>query len=246
MEGYLGRRNDVQAAVCVQLGEGTEGLHRGLLVCLGVIGALEHNITACQHGFDIAVAFLTGSAQVALVIRSDRAVCDPVFLGMDQNRVVLRLMEVQNRLEYLVLDLNHAHRTVNRLVGLTCNDCDRVTDKAHAAVKNQTVIRRGFRESLASHGETILGNILISQHAGDTGYLLGDVHVDVLDQRMRVGRAQNFDDQRVLGSDIVGIDRLTGGQRTGIRLAHARSYILLVHASSFSARYLRMARSWLT
>ena len=246
MERYLGRRNDVQTAICVQLGEGTEGLHRGLLVCLGVVGALEHNITACQHGFDIAVAFLTGSAQVALIICTDRAVCDPVFLGMNQNRVVLGLMEVQNRLEHLVLDLNHAQRTVDCLVGLTCDNRDRVTDKAHAAVKNQAVIRRGFREGLASHGETVLRNILISQHAGDARYLLGDVHVDVLDQRMRVGRAQNFDDQRVLGSDIVGIDRLTGGQRTGIRLAHARSYILLVHASSFSARYLRMARSWLT
>ena len=165
---------------------------------------------------------------------------------MDQDGVILGLVEVQNGLQHIILDFDQAQGAVNRRGGLARDDGDRIADKTYAAVQDQAVIRRRLRIGLAGHGEPMLWHVLIGQDTGNARHLLGNVRVDLADERMGMRRAQDFHDQAVCRRDIVGINRLAGGQCMRVRLAHARSNIVVLHALSFSAKYFWMARSWLT
>ena len=102
MEHDLRGRNDVQAAVVVDLGIGAEGLHHGLLAGLGVVDVVDDLVAACQHRVHVAVAAGVACAQVAPVVRPDRAERAPVVLRVHEDLVVLGRVDVEHRLEHLI------------------------------------------------------------------------------------------------------------------------------------------------
>ena len=140
MEHDLGRGNNMQPPVAVQLGIGAEGLHHRLVEGPGVVGTVQHDIAAGQHGFHIAVAVDFAGDKVAAVVAAHRAGRVPVLLGVDQNGVVLGGAEIEHRLEHFVFDLDKAHRLERGFLGLGGDDGHRVARKPHMAVQNQPVI----------------------------------------------------------------------------------------------------------
>ena len=102
MEHDLGGGNDVQPAVGVHLGIGAEGFHHGLLAGLGVIDVVDDLVAVRQHRVHVAVATGVACAQVALVVRPDRAERAPVVLRVHEDFVILGGAEVEHRLEHLI------------------------------------------------------------------------------------------------------------------------------------------------
>ena len=90
----------MQTAIVVDLGIGAEGLHHRLIDRGHAVGVLDNLVAIRQHRVHVAVAAALARAQVALIIRPDRAERPPVILGVHQNRVILGRVEVQNRLEH--------------------------------------------------------------------------------------------------------------------------------------------------
>ena len=96
----------MQAAVGVNLAVGAEGFHHRLLACLRVVHAVDNDIAVREDRINIAVAALVVRAQVAPVVRADRRKALPVVLRMHEHRIVLRGVEIEHRLEHLVLHLD--------------------------------------------------------------------------------------------------------------------------------------------
>ena len=106
MEHDLRGRNDVQAAIVVDLGIGAEGLHHRLLAGLGVVNVIDDLVAVRQHRVHVAVAAGVACAQVALVVRPDRTERAPVILRVHQNPVVLGRVDIEHRLEHLIFHLD--------------------------------------------------------------------------------------------------------------------------------------------
>ena len=148
MEHDLGRADDVQTAVGVDLAVGAEGFHHRLLACLRVVHAVDNDIAVREDLVNIAVAALVMRTQVALVVRADRCKALPVVLRMHEHRIVLCRVEIEHRLEHLVLHLDQLHRLIHAFFVRTGKDGNHITDKAHMTVDNKAVIRTGLRISL--------------------------------------------------------------------------------------------------
>ena len=71
-----------------------------------MVHAVDNDIAVREDRIDIAVAALVVRAQVALVIRADRRKALPVVLRMHEHRIVLCGVEIEHRLEHLVLHLD--------------------------------------------------------------------------------------------------------------------------------------------
>ena len=249
MEHDLRGRNDVQAAVVVDLGIGAEGLHHGLLAGLGVVDVVDDLVAACQHRVHVAVAAGVARAQVAPVVRPDRTERAPVVLRVHQNLVVLGCMDVEHRLEHLIFHFDELQRLVDRFFAPSRDDRDRVAHKAHAPVKDQPVIGRGLGEGLPGHGEPLLRHVFISEHTFDARHLHRDVGVDLLNERMGVRRAQHLDHQTVVRGHVVHIGRPAEQELHGVLFAHRLVYhaeFAFAHACApfLLSRYARMPRSW--
>ena len=106
VEYDLGGADHVEASVSVDRTERPECLHHRLLTCLRVIDMVDHNIALPQYFLDISLSRFVMGAQISLIVRPDRNKTLPVVLRMHQDPVVLRLPEIKERFQDLVLDFN--------------------------------------------------------------------------------------------------------------------------------------------
>ncbi len=160
--------------VGVDLAVGAEGFHHRLLACLRVIHVVDNNIAVREDRINITVAAFIVRTQVALVIRADRRKALPVVLRMHEHRIVLCGVEIEHRLEHLVLHLTSFIALINAFFVRTGKDGNHITDKAHMTVDNKAVIRTGLRISLT--GLRIAAAVLIDVLPGEDGLHAGDFH----------------------------------------------------------------------
>ena len=238
----------MQAAVGVNLAVGAEGFHHRLLACLRVIHAVDNDIAVREDRIDIAVAALVVRAQVAPVIRADRCKALPVVLRMHEHRIILCGVEIEHRLEHLVLHLDQFHRLIHAFFVRTGENRHHIAYKAYMAVDNKAVIRTRLRISLT--GLRVAAAVLVYVLPCEDGLHAGDFHrgglVDALDDGVCVRRAQQLDAQAVARRYIVHIHRLTGDELH--RILFAERLIDYLHCASsslcfFQSRYARIPRS---
>ena len=111
-----------------------------------MVDVVDDLVAVLKHRVHVPVAAGVARAQVALVVRPDRAGRIPVVLRMHENAAVLGRVEVEHRLEHLILHLDEPQRLVDRFFAFARNDRDRVAHKAHAPVEQQPVAGRGLRD----------------------------------------------------------------------------------------------------
>ena len=242
MEDDLGRAEDVQTAVEVHIAAGAEGLHHRLLAGLGVIHMVDDHVAVGQHGVDVAAAAFIVGAEIALVVRAHGAQALPVVLRMDEDGVVLGGVEIQHRLQHLILHLDELHRLLDAFVIRTGHDGHDIAHKADVPVDDQTVVGAGLRVGLAGLGVAagVLVHILPGKDGLDAGHLFGHRGVDGLDDGVGVGRAQQLDDEAVGRSEIVHVDRLTGHELH--RVLFPERFVDVFHsAASFDRFHARNA-----
>ena len=234
VEHDLGRADDMQAAVGVDLAVGAEGFHHRLLACLRVVHAVDNDIAVREDRINITVAALVVRAQVAPVVRADRCKALPVVLRMHEHRIVLCGVEIEHRLEHLVLHLDQLHRLIHTFFVRTGENRHHIAYKAHMAVDDKAVIRAGLRISLA--GLRVAAAVLVYVLPCEDGLHAGDFHrgglVDRLDDGVRVRRAQQLDAQAVARRYIVHIHRLAGDELH--RILFAERLIDYLHCASSS------------
>ena len=247
MKWNLSGGHHIQAAVCIHIGVSAKRLHHGLLVCLRMVDTINHILAPFQRALHVAVFLSAASAQITFVIRSNRTEALPVFFRMDQNLVILRLPEIEDGFQDLILHLDEAKGVIHRFLGLARHDSGCISYKPHSPVQNQPVIGAGLRIRLACHGKTLIRHILISQYTGNPVHFGGGLHIDCLNQGMSVRTAEHLYNQAVLRRQIIRIDRLSRYQRPGIHLYYRGIYRMHFHfhlASPPLARYFLMALIW--
>ena len=224
----------MQAAIGVDLAVGAEGFHHRLLACLRVVHAVDNDIAVREDRINITVAAFIVRAQVALVIRADRRKALPVVLRMHEHRIVLRGVEIEHRLEHLVLHLDQLHRLIHAFFVRTGENRHHIADKAHMAVDNKAVIRTRLRIGLT--GLRVAAAVLVYVLPCEDGLHAGDFHrgglVDRLDDGVRVWRAQQLDAQAVARRYIVHIHRPAGDELH--RILFAERLIDYLHCASSS------------
>ena len=92
---------------------------------------------------------------------------------------------------------------------LTCDDSHCISHKTYSLIQDQAVIRTWLRIGLASHGKTLLRNILPCKDTFDPWNSGSNLTVDFFDQRMGIRTSKHFYDQAVLWCQVIGVDRLT-------------------------------------
>ena len=242
VEDDLGRAEDIQAAIQVDVAAGAEGLHHGLLAGFGVVNVVDDDVALAQHGVDIAGTALVVGAEVALVVGTDRAKALPVILGVNEDGVVLGGVVVEDGFQYLIFYFDEFQRLIDAFLVFTGDDGDHIAHKANVAVDDKAVIGAGFRVGLAGLREAaaILRHILPSENCFDARHFFSDRGVDGLDDGVRVGRAQQLDDEAVLGGEVVHIDGLAGDKLhgvlfperfvDGVQLTHSAASLFFFHA----------------
>ena len=234
MEHDLGRADDVQAAIGVDLAVGAERFHHGLLARLRVVYMVDDHITIGQNRVNIAIAARIMRAQVAFVVRADRRKALPVVLRVHEHRIVLCRVEIEHRLEHLVLHLDQLHRLIHAFFVRTGQNRDYIAHKAHMTVDNKAVIRAGLRVGLT--GLCVAAAVLVYVLPCEDGLHAGDFHrcglVDALYDGVRVRRTQQLDAQAVARRYIVHIHRLTGDKLH--RILFAERLIDYFHCASSS------------
>ena len=214
----------MEPPVGVHLGIGAEGLHHGLVAGGGVVDVVNDVVTVGQNTVHVSVrAHLTG-AQVALVVRANRAQRAPVVLGVHQNGAVQGLVGVQYRLQHLVLHLDELQRLVRGGLILGGHDGHGIAHKTNPLIQDQTVIGRGLRVGLPRHGKALLGHILVGIYGNHAGHLLGHVGVDLLNEGVGVGAAQHLHHQAVLGGHVIHIGGLAQQQGHGVLFPYRLAY----------------------
>ena len=224
VEDDLGGGNNMEPPIGVHLGIGAEGLHHSLVAGGGVVDMVNDIVTLGQNVIHVSVRAHLAGAQVALVVRANRAQRAPVFLGVHQNRAVQGLVGVQYRLQHLVLHLDELQRLVCGRLILGGHDGHSIAHKADALIQNQTVIGRGLGVGLTRHGKALLGHILVGIYGNHAGHLLGHVGVDLLNEGVGVGAAQHLHHQAVLRGHIVHIGGLTQQQGHGVLFPYRLAY----------------------
>ena len=189
-----------------------------------MVDVVNDVVTVGQNIIHVSVRALLAGAQVALVIRANRAQRAPVVLRVHQNGAVQSLVGVQYRLQHLVLHLDELQSLVCGRLILGGHDGHGVTYKADTLIQDQTVIGRGLRVGLPRHGKALLGHILVGIYGNHAGHLLGHVGVDLLNEGMGVGAAQHLHHQAVLGSHIVHIGGLAQQQGHSVLFPHRLAY----------------------
>ena len=236
----------MQTSVRVDFRIGAEGFHHGLMTGLRMERPFKNNITASEHRVRISGGFHSLRAQIPPVVRTDIAECFPGFLRMYQRFIIHSGTEIQHCRLYIVFYFNQTKSLVHRRFILSGNDGDRITDKAHAAVKDQPVIRRGFGIGLSRHGEAFLRNILVGVYCRDSRNLCRNIRTDRADQCVSIRTAKNLYDKAVRRCYIVHIRRFSEKKLHRILFAYTLAYRfhITVHSRpSFRAfRNARMPR----
>ena len=243
MEGHLGGADHIEAAILVQIGIGAEGLHHGLVVGHGVIGALQHHVTLGKLPLHISHLKAVGGHQIAFLVGTHLAQGAEVVLRVDHNGVVQGLGKVQQRLQHLILHFDEPHRPPGDLLRLRGHNGHRVPGAAQVPVQDQPVIGAGLRPGLAGGGKAALGHILPGQHRRHPGHHFGPAGINRDNIGPGMGGAQQLDPQGIGGNQIPGVHRLAGDQAHGVLFPYAGGNCLHPCSPPFMARYLRMARS---
>ena len=203
-----------------------------------------------QHVLNVAVGALLVADEVALHVRPLLVELLPVVLRVDDDGVIQRGVEIQHRLQHLVLHLDELQRLIDGLLRLTGHDGHRVAHIAHLPVEDIAVIGRALRVALTRLGEPLVGHVLPGQSADDAGHQLRAADVDLLHPRAGVGRAEQLHHQTVLRGQILRIDGLAGHQRLVILLADALidhpQLFHALHACTSRLSQRRIARRWLS
>ena len=220
MKDDLGGTEHVQPPIGVHVGVGAEGLHHGLAVRFGMIGALQHHVAVGQHGLNVPVSRLLVGTQISPVICAHRTVGDPVILRVHQHRVILGRAEIQHGGEDLIGDFDVLQGPVHGLLRLTGHHSHGIPVETHVAVQQQTVIGAGFGIGLAGHGKPLLGHIFVGENGLDAGHLHGYRGVDVLNHGICMGAVEHLHHQGVGITQVVGVHRLAGDQGHGILFAY--------------------------
>ena len=174
-------------------------------------------------------------AQISLIVRPNRNKTLPVVLRVYQDLIVLRRVEIQNRLENFILDLNELQRLVHALLIPSCHDGDHIAHIPDMAVHDQAVIWAHLRVGLARLGVTssVLRNIFPSVDCLDAVHLHRRNFVDRSHDCIRVGGAEKLHDQAVLRRDVIHVDRLSCHKLHGVLFPHRFVYIFHASAASF-------------
>ena len=230
VEGHLGGGYHVEPPVMVQIGIGAEGLHHGLGVGLGVVGALHHHVAGGHGGLHVAVSVAAAGHQVALGVAADVEVVEVVLLRMDHHRVVQSGLKVQNRLQNVVLHLDHAHGLGHTVLVPAGHDGHRVPHIADGALQNVAVVGGGLWVGLARQGVADLRHVLPGQDAGNAGHPAGGVLADGFDAGVGVGAAEHLDHQAVTGHHVLGINALAAGEGGPVQLGNGLIDEFQIHA----------------
>ena len=219
VEGHLRGGGHREAAVGVDLGEGAEGLHHGLRVGEGMVGALEDDVGRGEGGIEVAVLGQARGDDVAhAVVPDPGAVHVVVVLRVDDARVVDGLREIEHRLHELVVDPDQAQRAVGGVGVLGGDDGDLVAHVAHDLVQDQAVVGARLGVGLAGEGEAPPRHVAIGVDRDDPGHLEGARGVDGADLREGVRAVEDLDDEGVRRGEVVGEDRLALEQGRGVLL----------------------------
>ena len=221
VEDDLRRGDDEQSAISVDGAERGERLHHRLLARLGVIDAVDDDVGGGEHRLDVPARAFVVRAEVALVVRADGTERFPVFLGVDEDGIVLRRAEIQYGGEDVVFDLDELHRLEDGGFRPACDDGDDVADEADMPVEDEPVVRAGLGVRLPRAGEAVaaLVDVFVGKDRLHTVDEQGAAQIDVLDLRVGVRRAQQFYDETILGRDVVGVDGLTRDKLHGVFFA---------------------------
>ncbi len=83
MKGNLSGRHHIQPSISVQVRVGAESLHHGLLVCLCMIGSVQHIITGNQHTLNISLPILLMGTEISLIVGTHRKKAFPIILRVN-------------------------------------------------------------------------------------------------------------------------------------------------------------------
>ena len=83
-------------------------------------------------------------------------------------------------------------------------------ERARIAYENEVYTLDEYKESKARLRSEIQRLVFISQDRLDSLYLQGSGKIDLFDPCMRMRAAQQFHDQAILGSNIIGVKRFSG------------------------------------
>ncbi len=240
--------HNVQPPVGVDRAERAERLHRRLLAGLRVVYAVDDDITVTEHSVNIAPPIFFVRAEIAPVVRADGALCLPVFLRVDEHGVIERGVEIEHRLEHVVLDFYKLHRLIDACLILSGKNGDNIARKADMAVDHKPVKRTRLRRGLPGLriAPGVLRHVLPRENCLHAGYAHGALGVDLTHDSVCVRRAEELYYEAVFGRDVLGIDRLAGHKLHGVQLSHAMIYGVHSPASFalFHARKFCMPRSW--
>ena len=225
VEHDLGGADDMKPAVPVDFRIGAEGLHHGLLAGLHMIGMVNHHRAAVQYLVNVPFPLLTGGAEVPAVVCPHRAEGAPAVLGMNQYGVVLGGVEVQHRLQHLIVHPDELHSLVHSLFRFTCHNGDRIPHKPQVLIQQQPVIGRGLGIGLSCHGKPLLRYIPVGIDRHHPGNLHGVFRADFPDFRIGMGASQHLYHQSIPGRHILHKEGLPQKQLHGVlfsyRFTHA-------------------------
>ena len=136
-----------------------------------MIRAVNNMGTVCQDRIHITIAVLRRGTEVAFIVGANRAQALPAVLRMYQDRVIFSGVEVEHRLQHLVLYFDKTQSLIYSFFRLTGHNCHCITHKTDSLVQDQAVIRAWLRVGLARHGKTLLGTVLIRQDRLNPLYL---------------------------------------------------------------------------
>ena len=216
----------MEPSIAVQLGKAPKGLHHGLIEGFCVEGAVKDDVAAGKHALHITVRVHAAGNQIPLICAAHLAGGLPVVFGVHQNGVIQGGAVVENRFQYLVLDLDQLHGLEGGLFGFRGDDGHGISGEAHMAVKNKPVIGRRLRVGLSGDGKPGFRHILPGVDIHHPGHQPGGLGVDLLHHGVGVGAAQNFYDQRV-GGYVVHVHGLSQQKLHGILLAEGLAHNLI-------------------
>ena len=206
VEGHLCRGGHRDAPKRVGRREGAEGLHgRGLRGLAGV-GALKDDIALGEGLVQVAIIAGTAAHQVASNVAALREHKGHVALRVDYDVVIECLGKVEQRLKYLVVDLDELKRLVGGLLGLGGDDRHFLVLVTHEVLEDQAVVGTRLRIALAGDGKAALGHVLVGVNTHDAGHLQGARRFDRADLGASIRAALEFDDERAGGHHIARVD----------------------------------------
>ena len=200
-----------------------------------MVGVVNDHIAPSQHRLNITLAGFIVGAEVAVLVSSDAGNKGfPVILRVHKSRVIERCVEIQHRGQNFIFHLNQLHRLIDACFVFARKDRNNIPGKADMTVDHKAVVRAHFGVGLARLG--VAAGVLVHIFPGVNHLHAGHKHgaggINIFDDRIGVGGAQQLDDETVLRDNIIHVHRLAGYKLHGVLLAHR-----LVHSFHWAASF---------